>query len=415
MLTQFSEDSRTQPDAIDLLRRAWTAIGVVSVPMFLVLCDADGAFRFVGMNSAQEARSGLDTAEIAGQRLKDVLGEDTAQVMSAALARCRDTGEPQSYLEPVGPRTWQVAIDPIKDRYGKVIALTGTSTDISARQDAQAGLRAQIADLQSESEAICSRAYGAAQAARGPLQTLHSLAKLHGGEIAPTLRTLLMETACRGLTDIDRLGAYLTEVRPSPPPTEIALAPLLRQLGQTLDPRRRVSLDFPDRKILADEWLVGRVSQTLLTALVPAAHRSVSINVAPDMIAPDRLCLSGRADADPCSTRGTRDLLVHIQESDAAVELRNTVNCRGGTVHVSADTLNATVTMRVTIPGAAFGQPTALDAGDVGRTDARDFEGTTKGRADEATALGQVIRRCQEAPWISIRDAARVWTRVRSA
>jgi PAS domain S-box-containing protein len=113
--------------------------------IFLVQVEADGSFRFEGINPAYCATYGLADEVVAGQRPADVLPGEIASFVTGNFQRCVNAGRNLSYEEvvslPSGKRVLLTQLAPIRDEQGRIYLLAGISRDMTDERKNQEALR----------------------------------------------------------------------------------------------------------------------------------------------------------------------------------------------------------------------------------------------------------------------------------
>ncbi len=111
---------------------------------FVVDVDADGGFRYLGINSAFTATTGVATADIAGRRPHDILSPTVADEVCANYRRCIEARGPIHYEEHLrlahAGHWWSTSLKPVVGADGRVRRIFGTAFDITGRKEMEAEL-----------------------------------------------------------------------------------------------------------------------------------------------------------------------------------------------------------------------------------------------------------------------------------
>jgi PAS domain S-box-containing protein len=114
--------------------------------LFTIRVERDGGFAFDGLNPATEHLTGLEHAKVAGRRLEEVLGRETAGALTARYRQCVALGGPIAYSEtlalPNGRRSWAVSLAPLRGRNGEIEFLLGSVRDVTGEMRMREALAA---------------------------------------------------------------------------------------------------------------------------------------------------------------------------------------------------------------------------------------------------------------------------------
>ncbi|WP_374440624.1 PAS domain-containing protein [Stella sp.] len=125
----------------------------IACAAFVVDVDPDGGFRYVGLNKAHTASSGVTLDMIAGKRPHEVLPQNVADRVCDNYRRCVEARAPIRYDEHLvlvrQSRWWSTSLMPLSGADGRVVRILGTSFDISARKAMETELRRSREFLQS--------------------------------------------------------------------------------------------------------------------------------------------------------------------------------------------------------------------------------------------------------------------------
>lgn len=113
------------------------------------LKKADGSYLYV--NRQFEKVSHIRRSQILGKKDHEVFPKPIADLFTEQDRQVREKGEPMDFEEtvllPDGPQSWITCKFPLLDAAGKVWAVGGSCTDVTARNKAEEGLRLREAML----------------------------------------------------------------------------------------------------------------------------------------------------------------------------------------------------------------------------------------------------------------------------
>jgi PAS domain S-box-containing protein len=116
---------------------------VENVPTLIYVKDLDGRYLLVNRHMAEVI--GVDAASVLGKTVSDVYSPEQAQALAAfdrrVLAAGRALEDEEEVHRSDGLHTYITIKAPLTDASGRVYALCGISTDITARKRAEAALR----------------------------------------------------------------------------------------------------------------------------------------------------------------------------------------------------------------------------------------------------------------------------------
>ncbi|MDR5866077.1 PAS domain-containing protein [Halomonas koreensis] len=142
-VTAEEEERRRRGDELALYRRV---VRGSSDAIFRLGRGRDGVFRFLDINPAYQAATGLSLADILQRAPHEVFAADQADAMVRHCEACAASGQARQYEERLahaaGWYDWQVLLVPIRGRGGRVEELVGAGRDISVLRDAERRLRA---------------------------------------------------------------------------------------------------------------------------------------------------------------------------------------------------------------------------------------------------------------------------------
>ncbi len=113
--------------------------------ILLMSVEDDGSFRYETINPALEQATGRTAAEYTGTSAFDLYPPDLAQRLVGHYRRCVETGEAVTYEEtlpfPVGMRTHQVTLVPVRAPDGRISKLLASVHDITERKRVEEVMR----------------------------------------------------------------------------------------------------------------------------------------------------------------------------------------------------------------------------------------------------------------------------------
>jgi PAS domain S-box-containing protein len=133
----------------------------VSDVVFNVGVEAGGRYRFLSVNPAFLAATGLRGEEVVGKLVEEVIPEPSRSLVlgryAAAIAEKRTVRWEESAEYPGGPKVGLVSVTPIFDAGGECVNLIGTVHDITERTREEE-LRARLASvIESSDDAIVTK------------------------------------------------------------------------------------------------------------------------------------------------------------------------------------------------------------------------------------------------------------------
>ena len=113
-------------------------LDIIPECIFVLDVTADGRFKFVQLNPAEEKAVGLSSTEVAGKFIDDVLTEDVVRSVTPQYRRCLESGEPINYEGElnlaIGPRYFRTHLTPLRDATGRICRLVGCCHDLTDTQ-----------------------------------------------------------------------------------------------------------------------------------------------------------------------------------------------------------------------------------------------------------------------------------------
>jgi diguanylate cyclase (GGDEF)-like protein/PAS domain S-box-containing protein len=110
----------------------------ISDVVYLIDVLPDGGYRFVAVNAPFLAATGLQSAQVVGRRLEDVIPEPSLDLVRAHYAKAIADREPVYWEEethyPAGNKVGEVMIAPVFDANGRCHQLVGTVHDVTERR-----------------------------------------------------------------------------------------------------------------------------------------------------------------------------------------------------------------------------------------------------------------------------------------
>jgi PAS domain S-box-containing protein len=181
---------------------------VEKVPTLIYVKDLDGRYLLVNRHMAEVI--GVDAASVLGKTVSDVYSPEQAQALAAFDQRVLAAGQALEAEEEVhrsdGLHTYITIKAPLTDANGRVYALCGISTDITARKRAEAALRRSEEQLRQaqKMEAIGNLAGGIAHDFNNLLSVILGYSHL-------LLRSMELTDAGRAdVEEIERAGMRAT-------------------------------------------------------------------------------------------------------------------------------------------------------------------------------------------------------------
>jgi PAS domain S-box-containing protein len=181
---------------------------VEKVPTLIYVKDLDGRYLLVNRHMAEVI--GVDAASVLGKTVFDVYSAEQAEGLAAFDQRVLAAGQALEDEEEVrrsdGPHTYITIKAPLTDANGRVYALCGISTDITARKRAEAALRRSEEQLRQaqKMEAIGNLAGGIAHDFNNLLSVILGYSHL-------LLRSMEQTEAARAdVEEIERAGVRAT-------------------------------------------------------------------------------------------------------------------------------------------------------------------------------------------------------------
>ncbi len=264
---------------------------IFDTPMFMVLVEPDGTMRFIGVNAAHQAGTGIQTAAIAGHTPHAILPPRVADTVVANYRRCVDAKGPISYEEvlelPSGTRWWNTTLVPVKAN-GRIAAIVGTAFDITKSKEQFDSSMAEIATLKRRVGQLQTLSRAAVSQMRGPLNNILSFCRILRPELRAPLDQkleildLMMETAVGALDEIDGFEAGGRGIVAAGGLAKFDFGHLCRDIAALADPGRNLNISFPDIEVEANAEAVRWITQSILDRLVPIVGQSVTITAIPD-------------------------------------------------------------------------------------------------------------------------------------
>jgi PAS domain S-box-containing protein len=125
--------------------------------IFLIDVTADGRFKFVGFNPAEEKAVGFSSAEVSGRFIEEVVSEQVANDVIKHYRHCVELGTVISYEEelplPIGHRHFHTNLIPVRNSAGRIYRIVGMARDISEYRQAEKALCVSQQGLELSQEA----------------------------------------------------------------------------------------------------------------------------------------------------------------------------------------------------------------------------------------------------------------------
>ena len=133
----------------------------VSDVIFYIAAEGQGRFRFLSVNPAFFAITGLNEEQVVGKLVSEVLPEPSLSLVlenySASIRERRTVCWEETTDFPAGRRIGAVSVTPIFDEGGNCISLIGTVHDITERRARGRASRRLAAVVESSDDAIISK------------------------------------------------------------------------------------------------------------------------------------------------------------------------------------------------------------------------------------------------------------------
>jgi len=141
-LANVTHDITGRKRAEELLRereqRLASIYDAVGDAIFLLAVEAEGRYRFVSVNRAFLATTGLTSGQVVGKRVDEIIPEPSLGMVlekyAAAVREKRTVRWEETSAYPTGRLTGEVSIAPLMDAAGRCIQLVGAVHDITDRK-----------------------------------------------------------------------------------------------------------------------------------------------------------------------------------------------------------------------------------------------------------------------------------------
>lgn len=322
VMAEFKLDDRTAA--------VFTVMELFHTPMFLVLVDETGGFRFAGINSAHQKKSGLTSAMLEGKTPDEILPPRLADTINANYARCttpdadanctRCTAhlacpacarsvEYEELLElPTGPMWWKTHLSPMSDG-NRVIALLGHAYDLTEEKARMEQVTSRLNRVQSSANDLRTLSRASTSHLRGPLHQIISFSELLMPEFKPPMQRKMdllngiRDAARNAMEELDQYeegaGGMLTVAGMQ---ADVDFGHLCRDTAALVDPARDLNISFPCSTINADREALRWVVTKSMEGIAAMVGSEIAISVQPDGMRPHMLKLSISCDLiDPTS------------------------------------------------------------------------------------------------------------------
>ncbi len=278
----------------------------VSDVIYLLAIEPEDSYRFVSVNPAFLAVTGLTSSQVVGKRMEEVLPETAHALVRSKYQQAIQERKTIRWEEvsayPTGTLYGEVAVTPAWDATGVCTHLIGSVHDITEIRQAQEeitklnqALEQRVAErttqLQTANKDLESFSYSVSHDLRAPLRAISGFAQI----IARRHRASLNEEGQHYFDNIvqasERMGYLIDDllqysrlgrqsVRLVPVPLKDVLAPLakelaprLKEIGGTLE----IAADLPT--VIADKTLLRQIFTNLLDNALTYRRREVAAQV----------------------------------------------------------------------------------------------------------------------------------------
>ena len=274
----------------------------LDLAIFILGVAAPETLVFAKINRFYEQATGLANADLAGRTPFEALPQRAAHSANARFLTCLRSGQPYTYEEavdlPNGEMWWQTTLSPLLDEQGSVLAIVGTSTDMTARKLQEFRDTKAMADLRQLNEEVNMYASMAAHDVRGPLRKIKVISELvledgavpDGGPVmAEDERRALIEAvgalATTTLAHVDSILSYARALTlPDQAVLEVLdLALLFDDLVNLVDAHGAFDIVYPTVTICAERVVLQITLRNLLENAVKYGRSAcrVALDVSP--------------------------------------------------------------------------------------------------------------------------------------
>jgi PAS domain S-box-containing protein len=265
------------------MRRSAFLYEHISDCIFYLAVEAPDRFRFISVNPAFLAATGMPDREVVGKTTAEVIPEPSHAMVIDHYRRAIETRQPVTWDEtsdfPSGEKHGEVTIAPIFNATGHCTHLLGTVHDVTSRTEAERErrrLEAQLFQAQ-RMQALGALASGIAHDFNNVLATIRALTTVAlKKEVVPEVRANLEQIAFSEKSAADLVKQILAFGRKAPnrreplslvTNVESALSLLRPTVLRSVDVRFRASDDVPP--IMAD---ATQIQQLVMNLVTNAAH-----------------------------------------------------------------------------------------------------------------------------------------------
>ncbi len=266
-------------------------IALIGNPVFLVRSNGPNTFSYISINAAYEAATGLQSSDIVGKPVQEIVPARQARRTVSNYEHCRETAAFHSYEELLdladGEVWWHTTLSPCFGDDGAVTQILGNSFDITANKRKEVERIEHICRLNSEREALRNFTRLAAHNLKEPMNSISSYVDevMHsaGGLQSETQEDLkiIRDLSAKARTSIEdmllRMQADTYEITQQP----VALGQICSDIASLIDPRRLHTISFKNLALKSDPVIMHLVLRNLInSAITHNPNRILEINVA---------------------------------------------------------------------------------------------------------------------------------------
>lgn len=266
----------------------------IDTPMFVVAVENGKTLRYVGVNSATTATSGLKNADVVGRTPEEAFPPRMAETLSTKYLRCVELQSPYSYEEvldlPKGQLWWRTVLTPVIDD-GIMVGILGSATEITEAKSLLQTTSDNTTAMREEAKRMQASARAAMVQMRGPLNNIVSLGQMLRAELKPPLEHkelllgLLMETAVHAIEKIDDLehvGGGASSIN-----AMVDIDHICRDIAALVDPDRGLNISFPKRTLYGNLDLVPMILNAAIHHAAERAQSYVAVTIGASVRRPD--------------------------------------------------------------------------------------------------------------------------------
>ncbi len=305
-VVNITERKHVEQALEDSEKRLALVFDTVSDLLFLIAVENDDCFRFVAVNPAFLAVTGLVPGQVVGKRVEEVLPESVQALMLVKFRQAiRDNKTvrwEQVSAYPTGTFVGEVAVTPARDADGHCSHLIGSVHDITEIRRAEEQVRQlnaeleervveRTAQLQTANKDLEAFSYSVSHDLRAPLRAISGFAEI----LARRHRADLNEEGRHYLDNIvqasERMGRLIDDlltfarlgrqaVRREPVPLRAVFDPLRRDLDAQLTDIHgtlEIAEDLPT--VMGDKTLLNQIFANLLGNAITYRRKEVPVRV----------------------------------------------------------------------------------------------------------------------------------------